>query len=786
MFIYGTNSSGDLLILRLETRSIESSSVIRGQIVMRRSSDSTLYTFDETDWNAEYTNKYRIKGLTVEVVSPLRKLRITFRGIMTGQVRKEEFDTTGSDGRVRKEEFDTTGSDGRVRKEEFDTTGSDGEVREEIFVKFNFFWTPFSGAIDGKYTFDPRLLSKDLSETCSRKLDKNVSLVDMLEDRYEQYGQMNGLVSIENKPEEEVFLWGSRYKVFIQDRVRSSGSSSGSDRVKGSESDRVRSSESDQNESLESDERDSETSSVLGAWQSMRLLAMSSLKGPAVSLGHVSSEKCSYRYGSGFTIPPVAWTVTETSICGQDLDQLLHLEENGKVKEYRVSCTGKRDFDMRVRRVERVTSDIVMGRIELKGHEATCILVDERNGLLYQKNGLLYQRNGPLYDHIPLCLNPLPQLMSLEVSSRREARTSEFVYSLADVNGAHPLSSGGKGSSLVILTEIASSFLSSLPFKVPKGVVVSTKSYKYLLDNDKSLHSSIQQLQKKVWSTDFGAKSGSKNEVEEESQNVMNRFKSSPLPDLLTEHLRRKLHRIFGDFESVRFSVRSSAVGEDGEEMSAAGQMETYLGVKGIESITSCIMKCWSSQFTSIALNYRKNYGQLIDVNMSVVIQEMVNCDSAGVMFTVDPLTGNEKNILITSNYGLGESVVSASAEPDTITLQVDLKSRSVNGIQSKKIGSKSTQIKLVEREIGSKSTQIKLVERDLKEESGEKKDVKRSEEESKEKEEETREKRSFVDEDEGTETQSVDEEKSSVCSITDEEAIRLGRIGLLVSVLIV
>jgi pyruvate,water dikinase len=63
---------------------------------------------------------------------------------------------------------------------------------------------------------------------------------------------------------------------------------------------------------------------------------------------------------------------------------------------------------------------------------------------------------------------------------------------------------------------------------------------------------------------------------------------------------------------------------------------------------------------------------------MAVVIQEMINCDSAGVIFTCDPLTGDERKIIITANYGIGESVVSAMAEPDTIRLDVNIEANSL------------------------------------------------------------------------------------------------------------
>ena len=68
-------------------------------------------------------------------------------------------------------------------------------------------------------------------------------------------------------------------------------------------------------------------------------------------------------------------------------------------------------------------------------------------------------------------------------------------------------------------------------------------------------------------------------------------------------------------------------------------------------------MKCWASQFTFNAVEYKRNYGELINSQMAVVIQQMVDCDSSGVIFTCDPVTGDERFITITANYGLGEVI---------------------------------------------------------------------------------------------------------------------------------
>lgn len=111
-------------------------------------------------------------------------------------------------------------------------------------------------------------------------------------------------------------------------------------------------------------------------------------------------------------------------------------------------------------------------------------------------------------------------------------------------------------------------------------------------------------------------------------------------------------------------------MGEDSEEMSAAGQMITILGVSGEAEILSAIVQCWASQFALTAVNYKRQYGQAIDGEMAVVVQKMADAECAGVMFTCDPVTGNPGRVVINGNFGLGESVVSGCAEPDTFTLQ--------------------------------------------------------------------------------------------------------------------
>ena len=81
---------------------------------------------------------------------------------------------------------------------------------------------------------------------------------------------------------------------------------------------------------------------------------------------------------------------------------------------------------------------------------------------------------------------------------------------------------------------------------------------------------------------------------------------AQPLPESVKGDLNAKLGEIFGDLETVKFAVRSSACGEDSENMSAAGQMRTFLGVNGLTNIHEAVAKCWASQFSFAAVQYRR------------------------------------------------------------------------------------------------------------------------------------------------------------------------------------
>jgi pyruvate, water dikinase len=126
---------------------------------------------------------------------------------------------------------------------------------------------------------------------------------------------------------------------------------------------------------------------------------------------------------------------------------------------------------------------------------------------------------------------------------------------------------------------------------------------------------------------------------------------------------------------ALQVAVRSSAVDEDGHAASFAGQYETYLGVSGVDEVLRHIAKCWASGYSAHALDYRRRFGgssPLRANDLAIGVLELVDARSAGVAFTLDPVTGDRGRLVVEANWGLGESVVSGQVTPDYWTVERD------------------------------------------------------------------------------------------------------------------
>jgi len=140
--------------------------------------------------------------------------------------------------------------------------------------------------------------------------------------------------------------------------------------------------------------------------------------------------------------------------------------------------------------------------------------------------------------------------------------------------------------------------------------------------------------------------------------------------------------------ETVPVAVRSSATAEDLPTASFAGQQDTYLWVEGIENVIDSVQRCWASLFTPRAISYRiKNNFPHEKVLISVGVQKMVNSRTAGVIFTINPTDGDPSKVVIEGSWGLGETVVSGSVNPDKfvvdkVVMEISEKTVSTKHIQ--------------------------------------------------------------------------------------------------------
>jgi len=214
---------------------------------------------------------------------------------------------------------------------------------------------------------------------------------------------------------------------------------------------------------------------------------------------------------------------------------------------------------------------------------------------------------------------------------------------------------GGKGANLGELTQ------AGIP--VPPGFVITSATYQRFMDET----GITQEILDILDALDVN----NNKELQESAREIIRIITETPIPDeissLIIEAYNALCHRI--GKENAFVAVRSSATAEDLPEASFAGQQDTYLNVKGPEDLIKYVRKCWASLFGARAIFYREeNNFDHSKVYIAVVVQEMVDAEKAGVMFTVHPSTGEEK-ILIEGAWGLGEGVVSGTVTPDTYWL---------------------------------------------------------------------------------------------------------------------
>jgi pyruvate,water dikinase len=197
---------------------------------------------------------------------------------------------------------------------------------------------------------------------------------------------------------------------------------------------------------------------------------------------------------------------------------------------------------------------------------------------------------------------------------------------------------------------------------IPPGFAVTAYSYKRFIE-ETGISEKIYAVIKETVTDPNDPK-----QYEVASKKIRKLIESTPVPKDIEEAVRKAYQALCRrlNTSAVFVAVRSSATAEDLPDASFAGQQETYLNVKGEDELLEKTVKCWSSLFTPRAIFYRTEKGFAHEnVFISVGVQKMVNAKAAGVMFTINPVTGDPNQIVIEGNYGLGESVVSGAVTPD-------------------------------------------------------------------------------------------------------------------------
>jgi pyruvate,water dikinase len=218
---------------------------------------------------------------------------------------------------------------------------------------------------------------------------------------------------------------------------------------------------------------------------------------------------------------------------------------------------------------------------------------------------------------------------------------------------------------------------------VPPGFAVTAYAYKKFIE-ETGIASKIYRIIKESVK-DFNDPA----QYEAASKKIRSLIESTPVPKDIEDAIRKAYRELCRrvNIENVPVAVRSSATAEDLPDASFAGQQETFLNVVGEDEVVEKNVKCWSSLFTPRAIFYRTQKGFAHEkVLISIGVQKMVNARAAGVMFSINPVTGDPNQIVIEGSFGLGEAVVSGAVIPDEFV--VDKKTMKIVGkrIATKKI----------------------------------------------------------------------------------------------------
>ncbi len=250
---------------------------------------------------------------------------------------------------------------------------------------------------------------------------------------------------------------------------------------------------------------------------------------------------------------------------------------------------------------------------------------------------------------MPLDLSPskpIPPLL------RPRTPAVPYIAWFEDLGREATLRVGGKGANLGEMAR------AGLP--VPPGFVVTVDAFRAFLEQS-GIGPVVDALLKGLVVDDPVA-------LRHASEAVQNRILSTPIP----EAVRAALAEAYGELarrghdEQPFVAARSSATVEDAAQASFAGMFRSHLNVRGVDDLMHKVQDCWASAFGARVLFYRAKQGMVeAEQLVAVVVMTMVDSEKSGVLFTINPASGDADHLVLESAWGLGETVVGGQVEPD-------------------------------------------------------------------------------------------------------------------------
>jgi pyruvate,water dikinase len=263
---------------------------------------------------------------------------------------------------------------------------------------------------------------------------------------------------------------------------------------------------------------------------------------------------------------------------------------------------------------------------------------------------------------------------------------------------------GGKNASL---GEMISN-LANAGVQVPGGFATTADAFNEFLERS-GVEAKIHEILDVLDVDDLG-------ELAKAGEQIRNWIIDTPFQPELEDAIKTAFVELQGAAgDEASFAVRSSATAEDMPDASFAGQQETFLNVKGYDSVMVAIKHVFASLFNDRAISYRVHQGyDHKGVALSAGIQRMVRSDlsSSGVMFTIDTESGFEDVVFITSSYGLGEMVVQGAVNPDEFYVHKPTLAAGNPAVVRRNLGSKLTQMIYSENQDHGKQVEIVDIER--------------------------------------------------------------------------